>query len=143
MEKLYEAADGFVELKTTYKVEAVGAGGGGKVVPGTTREAMVSQGVKFDGDKPRMDLLDAYAIEQLSQVLTFGASKYASHNWRKGIAKGRLIAAALRHLFAYLRGEDKDPESGLSHVAHAMCCCMFLLGLEHRDDLDDRWKETA
>lgn len=110
---------------------------------GATPEAMATGGVKYDSDKPRMDLLDAYAIEQLSLVLAFGAKKYASHNWRKGIAKGRLIAAALRHLFAYLRGEDKDPETGLSHAAHAMCCCMFLLGLEHRVDLDDRWKETA
>lgn len=100
-------------------------------------------GVKFDGDKPRMDLLDPYAIEQLSRVLTFGARKYAAHNWRKGIRKSRLLAAALRHLFAYLRGEDQDPESGLSHAAHAMCCCMFLLGLEHRADLDDRWKEST
>lgn len=100
-------------------------------------------GVKFDAEKPRMDLLDAYAIEQLSSVLTFGAQKYNAHNWRKGIAKGRLIAAALRHLFAYLRGEDRDPESGLSHVAHAMCCCMFLLGLEHRPELDDRYEESA
>ena len=97
-------------------------------------------GVKFDGDKPRMDLLDPYAIEQLSQVLTFGARKYAAHNWRKGLHKSRLIAAALRHLFAYLRGEDKDPETGLSHAAHAMCCCMFLLGLAHRSELDDRFK---
>lgn len=102
-----------------------------------------SGAIKFDGDKPRMDLLDAYAIEQLAQVLTFGAQKYASHNWRKGISKSRLLAAAFRHLFAYLRGEDKDRESGLSHVAHAMCCCMFLLGLEHRADLDDRWKESV
>ena len=119
-----------------------------KVVPvatgyGVTPEAMATGGVKYDGDKPRMDLLDPYAIEQLSHVLTFGAKKYDAHNWRKGIAKGRLIAAALRHLFAYLRGEDKDPETGLSHAAHAMCCCMFLLGLEHRVELDDRWKEQA
>lgn len=119
-----------------------------KVVPvatgyGVTPEAMATGGVKYDGDKPRMDLLDPYAIEQLSHVLTFGAKKYDAHNWRKGIAKGRLIAAALRHLFAYLRGEDKDPETGLSHAAHAMCCCMFLIGLEHRADLDDRWKEPA
>jgi hypothetical protein len=98
-------------------------------------------GIKFDQDKPRMDLLDAHAIEQLALVLTFGAQKYAAHNWRKGLSKSRLIAAALRHLFAYLRGEDRDPESGLSHVAHAMCCCMFLLGLEHRVDLDDRYVE--
>lgn len=98
-------------------------------------------GVKFDQDKPRMDLLDAHAIEQLALVLSFGAKKYAAHNWRKGLSKSRLIAAALRHIFAYLRGENNDPESGLSHVAHAMCCCMFLLGLEHRPDLDDRYIE--
>lgn len=100
-------------------------------------------GLKFDDHKPRMDLLDSRAIEQLAMVLTFGAQKYANHNWRKGISKGRLIAAALRHLFAYLRSEDRDPESGLSHVAHAMCCCMFLLGLEHKPELDDRYKENA
>lgn len=97
-------------------------------------------GTKHDQDKPRMDLLDPHAIEVLAQVLTFGAKKYEAHNWRKGISKGRLLAAALRHLFAYLGGQDKDPETGLSHVGHAMCCCMFLLGLENRMDLDDRYK---
>ncbi len=96
--------------------------------------------VKYDDGKPRMDLLDSYAIEQMATVLGFGAQKYPAHNWRKGIHKSRLLAAALRHLFAYLRGEDLDPESGLSHVAHAMCCCMFLLGLAHRSELDDRFK---
>jgi len=98
--------------------------------------------LKFDQDKPRMDLLDAHAIEQLSKVLGFGAKKYAAHNWREGLTKSRLIGAALRHLFAYLRGVDVDEETGLSHAAHAMCCCMFLLGLEHRPELDDRYKEN-
>ena len=96
--------------------------------------------MKFDAGKPRMDLLDSYAIEQLACVLTFGASKYAAHNWRNGLSKCRLIAALLRHIFAYLGGQDRDEETGLSHVAHAMCCCMFILGLEHRADLDDRYK---
>lgn len=96
-------------------------------------------GVKFDQDKPRMDLLDPHAMDQLAKVLTFGAQKYAAHNWRKGLHKSRLIGAALRHLFAYLKGENTDPETGLSHAAHAMCCCMFILGLEHREDLDDRF----
>lgn len=102
-----------------------------------------SGALKFDTEKARMDLLDAYAIEQLALVLTFGARKYAAHNWRKGLSYSRLIAAALRHLFAYLMGEDKDPESGLSHVAHAMCCCMFLLGMSQiRPELDDRFKAS-
>lgn len=100
----------------------------------------MSGGLKYDQEKPRMDLLDGYAIEQLAKVLTFGADKYAAHNWRKGISKSRLLAALLRHTFAYLVGQDKDEETGLSHIAHAMCCCMFILGLEHRPELDDRFK---
>jgi Domain of unknown function (DUF5664) len=100
-------------------------------------------GMKHDADKPRMDLLDPYAMEQLAHVLTFGAKKYAPHNWRGGISRMRLLAALLRHTFAYLGGADKDDETGLSHIAHAMCCCMFILGLEHRKDLDDRYKEPS
>jgi len=98
-------------------------------------------GQKFDADKPRMDLLDSYALEQLSAVLAFGAQKYAPENWRKGISFNRLIAAALRHIFAFMRGEDNDPETGLPHPAHAMCCMMFLIWtMQNRTDLDDRWK---
>lgn len=99
--------------------------------------------MKFDGDKPRMDLIDPVAMNELAKVLTFGAIKYRAHNWRNGLSKCRIIAALLRHTFAYLGGEDRDPESGLSHAAHAMCCCMFLLGLEHRVDLDDRFRGDA
>lgn len=102
----------------------------------------LTEGIKYDTGKARMDLLDPYAIEQLAHVLGFGATKYAAHNWRKGISKSRLIAACLRHVFAYLGGQDTDPETGLSHMAHAMCCCMFLIGLEYRTDLDDRYKEN-
>ena len=102
-------------------------------------ENPLKEGTKYDSGKPRMDLLDSYAMIQLAEVLTFGAKKYAAHNWRKGINKSRLIAALLRHTFAYLGGQDKDEETGLSHIAHAMCCCMFLLGLESRTDLDDRY----
>src|SRR4051794_11871236 len=102
-------------------------------------EARESQGNKDDGNKPRMDLLDSDAIEELAKVLAFGAGKYAPNNWRKGLTYGRLIAAAMRHLFAFLRGEDNDPETGLSHAAHAMCCCMFLIWMKkHRPDMDDR-----
>lgn len=106
----------------------------GEIVP---RE--LPQGHKDDGEKPRLDLLDAYAIEELSWVLTWGARKYAPHNWRKGIAISRLIGALLRHTFAFMRGEDNDPETGRSHMAHAMCCCMFLIWtMKFKPEYDDR-----
>lgn len=101
-------------------------------------------GIKHDGEKPRVDLLSALAMLGTAEVLTFGARKYAANNWRNGIAWSRLTGALLRHTFAFMRGEDLDPESGLPHVDHIACCAMFLQ--EHfrlRRDLDDRWKEPA
>lgn len=99
----------------------------------------MSGGIKNDQGKPRMELLDPYALEQTALVLGFGARKYDAYNWCKGIAYGRLIGAALRHLFAFTRGEDMDPESGLPHLAHCMCCLMFLIAMTQRHpELDDR-----
>lgn len=99
-------------------------------------------GTKHDQDKPKVELLDPLALEGLAAVLTFGAKKYAAHNWRGGLSYSRLLGAALRHTFAILRGEDNDPESGLPHVDHLGCCWMFLSNMmKTRSDLDDRWKK--
>jgi hypothetical protein len=47
----------------------------------------------------------------------------------------------LRHLFAIMRGEDNDPESGLPHIDHVGCCWMFLSNnMKVRPEMDDRWK---
>lgn len=103
---------------------------------------METSGSHFDEGKPRVDLLDADALEGIAKVLTFGAQKYATHNWRGGIAYSRIIGSILRHLFAILRGEDTDSESGLPHVDHAGCDLMFLsYFMKKRKDLDDRYKE--
>lgn len=98
-------------------------------------------GKKNDTEKPRTDLLPTAPLFAIAEVLGFGAKKYAAHNWRGGIEYSRLIGAALRHLLAYNDGEDKDPESGLSHLAHAGCCVLFLLEQEAKGTgLDDRYK---
>lgn len=100
-------------------------------------------GRKFDSGKPPMDLLDRHALEEIARVLEFGAKKYDRHNWRSGISYSRLVAAMLRHINAFNDGEDTDHETGISHMAHAGCCVMFLLWMEkYRPDLDDRWTNT-
>ena len=102
----------------------------------------LSEGIKHDQDKPKMDLLDADALEGLARVLTFGAKKYAAHNWRNGIPNSRLIGAMLRHIFAIMRGEFTDPESGLPHIDHVGCCWMFISNnLKNRPDLNDLWRK--
>lgn len=98
-------------------------------------------GVKHDSEKPDLSLLSPIAIMKLGQVMNYGKQKYASHNWRGGLAWSRVLAAALRHIFAYIGGDDKDSESGLSHLGHAAACIMFLLEYEEtHPELDDRYK---
>lgn len=98
---------------------------------------------KFDAQKIRHDLLDDDAIEGLAKVLTFGAQKYAADNWRKGMEWRRLIGAARRHIAEFARGVNTDPESGLHHLDHAMCCLMFLSAyLKQGGGTDDRVRVT-
>lgn len=104
-----------------------------------TAHSWIEGGKKLDSGKPPMSLLDRHALEQIAMVLKFGAAKYERDNWRKGINYTRLTDAALRHIFAFIDGEDNDPESNLSHIAHAGCCILFLLRMiKDRRDLDDR-----
>lgn len=98
-------------------------------------------GTKHDGGKPRMDLLDPGFLLDVARVLTFGADKYGAHNWRGGIDASRLYAAIQRHLNAFWSGQDTDPETGLSHLAHAACGLMFLhWTVANRPERDDRWR---
>ena len=98
-------------------------------------------GIKYDEGKAPLDLLDPLALEGLANVLAFGAKKYDAHNWRKGLACSRLIAALIRHLFAIMRGEMNDKESGLPHIDHVGCCWMFLANmLKTREDMNDLYK---
>jgi hypothetical protein len=63
-------------------------------------------------------------------VLEYGARKYAPDNWRKvDNPEARYLAAALRHINAWRRGEKRDQESGLSHLAHAATSLMFIMEL--------------
>ena len=100
-----------------------------------TREEMSEYfGKKADNGKPRMDLLLTgmpNALEGVAEILTFGAKKYAAHSWKTvPDASDRYLAALMRHLVAYSKGELVDPESGQSHMSHAACNALFILELE-------------
>jgi hypothetical protein len=89
------------------------------------------EGMKFDDDKLRWDLLPLEPIEELVKVITFGAKKYAPNNWRK-VDNGfkRYYAACMRHIVAHMHGELNDAESGISHLAHAICNLVFMYELQ-------------
>lgn len=88
-------------------------------------------GQKFDDGKTQYHLMPLTALEQTNRVLMHGANKYGANNWQhvQG-AEERYYNAALRHMFAWQAGEKVDPESGISHLAHAICSLMFLIEKE-------------
>ena len=94
-------------------------------------------GVKYDNGKPQWSLLPFRALKEVVEVLTYGAKKYAPDNWKKvPDARRRYIDAGFRHLTAYTTGETNDPETGKHHLAHAICCLLYLVAFdlgEHHD----------
>ncbi len=100
---------------------------------------ILKTGVKYDQDKPQWTLVPFKALDEVVKVLTIGARKYAPDNWKKvPNARQRYIDAAFRHMSAYAAGEKLDDETGKSHLAHAMCCLLFLLAF----DLDKTLEKT-
>lgn len=101
---------------------------------------MSPEGTKHDKGKPRWDLVPYDGLAVFVDVLTLGAAKYSDRNWELGITYSRLFAATMRHLTAWWGGEDLDPDTGRSHLAHAVCDAVFLLTFVRRGrtDLDDR-----
>jgi hypothetical protein len=99
--------------------------------------------MKFDDNKPAMDLLPPRALVAVAEILTYGAKKYERHNWRKGMKWSRLFSAMLRHLCAFIGGEDYDPESTYPHLAHAACNALMLLEyFLNKEGEDDRFRKN-
>jgi hypothetical protein len=87
---------------------------------------------KDDSGKPTFDLIPWDALASVSRVLEYGSEKYGANNWEKGTEWLRYWNATLRHLTSWLRGEDKDPETGESHLAHAIASLLILLAMVQR-----------
>lgn len=94
----------------------------------------------FGLKKPPLHLIPQPFLVILSKVMNLGASKYGPFNWRSNsVAASVYVAAAMRHIASYYDGEDKDPESGVSHLAHAAACMAILIDAQSAGNLiDDR-----
>ena len=90
------------------------------------------EGKKFDTGKPRWSLLPNGVVRDVIQVLEYGAVKYGTDNWKHvPDANRRYYDAAMRHLDEWQSGGEPDAETGQSHLAHAVCCLMFLMWIEN------------
>jgi len=83
-------------------------------------------GARYNDGKTAFELIPGVALEDCAKVFEYGKRKYAAWNWAKGMPWLTVFGCLLRHLYAWARGEDNDPESGLPHLGHAMCNLVML-----------------
>lgn len=102
----------------------------------------MSEAKKADHGKIPLGLIPSEFEEALGEILAHGAKRYGSWNWTKGFDDElRLYSAIRRHLGAWHKGEDTDPDSGLPHLMHAACGIMFLyISRLYNLGIDTRWK---
>ena len=93
------------------------------------------EGTKELKGKLPWELLPWWAVEEVMRVIDYGAKKYSPDNWRKVTPLRPIyLAAAMRHIVSFAKGQEEDPESGLHHLAHAACCLLFILEDWRRGD---------
>lgn len=100
------------------------------------RDMVNSVGRKDDGGKPNWTLMPWEQLAEVQKVLDHGAKKYGDWNWiQVENPQVRYLAALFRHLIAYTLGHDNDEDSGHPHLAHAVCCALFLMHFDmHPND---------
>lgn len=89
----------------------------------------LSEGVKYDEGKNRMELIPPEVIEELGKVLTHGAAKYDDDNYLK-LSPKRYVGALLRHFNDRRKGIKIDPDSGFRLASLVLCNAAILLMLE-------------
>lgn len=75
----------------------------------------------------RYDLFPFDALDEIARVFGVGARKYEPWNWLRGYAWSLSLASLLRHVSRFAQGEDRDPETGCLHLAHAAWHCLVLI----------------
>lgn len=81
--------------------------------------------------------------EAFSRVAEHGAEKYSAWNWSQGLPQVQIMCSLLRHLWAYMRGQDRDSSSGLLHTDHILWNAVVLAHHVYWNINDNRRKEPV
>ena len=106
----------------------------------------MDKAVKYDNGKPRLGLIPTHAMLGMGRALTYGVDKYSDYNYKngEGLDWNRYYDALLRHLFAWIGGEEMDKESKLRHTDHVLACAAMLSdAVESKIGKDTRFKDKT
>lgn len=105
------------------------------------RKARSNEGLRYNKGKEGMSMLPFFALKEIAKVYDFGAKKYSSWNWAKGLSWSDTMSSLVRHLTDWQRGQEKDDESNLHHDVHIAWNAITLVALRLMGrGTDDRFK---
>jgi hypothetical protein len=77
--------------------------------------------------KAPMSTVSGAVLAELGVAMLEGASKYGRHNYRAvGVRASVYYDATMRHMISWWEGEDRDPDSGASHITKAIASLVVL-----------------
>lgn len=108
--------------------------GGGKYPDGNPKTALgiAKPGAYYTPDIPHLE----YSMAHMQ-----GAFKYGPFNWRDDpVSISTYYEAAGRHMALFKAGQRNASDTGIHHLAHAMCCLSIIIDAEaHGTLIDDRY----
>lgn len=109
----------------------------------TDGEFPPGEALKYDSDKPEVDMVPNALVYGAARAFMYGANKYSKDNWRLGMEWSRLRNAIERHLRSWWEGDEID-ESGLPHLDHCAASLAMLMAHVNQDlGKDNRPKATG
>lgn len=96
---------------------------------------------RYNTGKPEMSQLDPQFLLALADLMTQSAKKYGKFNWALGQDYSTPYDSMMRHILAFMSGEDIDKESGHNHLLHVAANAMILWRSHQKGgELDDRFE---
>jgi hypothetical protein len=92
-------------------------------------ESVNEASLAFKRSKTRWSLFPWEQLQEVGDVFTEGAKKYKDEGWKQCDTQ-LYHDAIIRHVMAYMKGEQKDSESGFDHLSHVIANALIL-----------RWKD--
>jgi hypothetical protein len=78
--------------------------------------------------KAPLKLVPPAAVIGTAEAMAIGAAKYGPYNWRdQPIEVMTYIEAVLRHIYAFVDGQDNAEDTGVHHLKHAAAGLAILL----------------
>ncbi len=88
--------------------------------------------------KVPLHLIPTAGLIHEAMAMRDGARKYGPFNWRDNkVIASIYVSACMRHVLAWLDGEECASDSGQHHLGHARACLGIILDAMETDSLDD------